>query len=173
MHIDTVANLGSRYTTVQISPKRALFALKAKSSTDVRSVGPCNRTALHERPSGSAIDQWYKYRFRYNEEYVPTVGTGKPAQFFSRRAIWRKTMHFHCQRPYCMEYTGSLPNSAVKLCKARIVLGWVTAREVLGVLLTFFRSRLICCFCKFLRYIEAISIPRLSLARLRSLIYIY
>ena len=36
-----------------------------------------------------------------------------------------------------MECTGSLPNSEVKPRKARIVLGWVTAREVLRVLLTF------------------------------------
>ena len=42
------------------------------------------------------------------------------------------------QRPYCVECTGSLPNSEVKPRKARIVLGWVTAREVLRVLLTFF-----------------------------------
>ena len=42
-----------------------------------------------------------------------------------------------CQRPYCVENTGSLPNSEVKHRKARIVLGWVTAREVLRVLLAF------------------------------------
>ncbi len=42
------------------------------------------------------------------------------------------------QRPYCVENTGSLPNSEVKHRKARIVLGWVTAREVLRVLLAFF-----------------------------------
>ena len=41
------------------------------------------------------------------------------------------------QRPYCGENTGSLPNSEVKHRKARIVLGWVTAREVLRVLLAF------------------------------------
>lgn len=41
------------------------------------------------------------------------------------------------QRPYCVECTGSLLNSVVKWRKARIVLGWVTAREVLRVLLTF------------------------------------
>ena len=45
------------------------------------------------------------------------------------------------QRPYCVECTGSLPNSEVKPRKARIVLGWVTAREVLRVLLTFLRLR--------------------------------
>ena len=42
-----------------------------------------------------------------------------------------------CQRPYCVEHTGSHPNSEVKRHKARIVLGWVTAREVLWVLLAF------------------------------------
>ena len=46
--------------------------------------------------------------------------------------------HLNCQRPYCVECTGSLPHSEVKPRKARIVLGWVTAREVLRVLLTFF-----------------------------------
>jgi hypothetical protein len=44
------------------------------------------------------------------------------------------------QRPYCVECTGSHPNSEVKPRKARIVLGWVTAREVLRVLLTFFAT---------------------------------
>ena len=44
-----------------------------------------------------------------------------------------------CQRPYCVECTGSHLNSEVKPRKARIVLGWVTAREVLRVLLTFFK----------------------------------
>ena len=46
--------------------------------------------------------------------------------------------HFSRQRPYCVECTGSLLNSEVKPRKARIVLGWVTAREVLRVLLAFF-----------------------------------
>ena len=45
-----------------------------------------------------------------------------------------------CQRPYCVENTGSHPNSEVKRRKARIVLGWVTAREVLRVLLAFFNT---------------------------------
>jgi hypothetical protein len=46
-----------------------------------------------------------------------------------------------CQRPYCVENTGSHPNSEVKRRKARIVLGWVTAREVLRVLLAFYLFR--------------------------------
>ena len=41
------------------------------------------------------------------------------------------------QRPYRIEYTGSLPNSAVKRCRARLVLGWGTAWESLWVLLAF------------------------------------
>ncbi len=50
----------------------------------------------------------------------------------------------HCQRPYCVENTGSLPNSEVKHRKARIVLGWVTAREVLRVLLAFLSIHKFC-----------------------------
>ena len=42
-----------------------------------------------------------------------------------------------CQRPYCVEYTRSHPNSEVKQRKARSVLGWGTAWEVLRVLLAF------------------------------------
>ena len=42
-----------------------------------------------------------------------------------------------CQRPYRNEYTGSLPNSEVNRCRARSVLGWGTAWEVLWVLLAF------------------------------------
>ena len=42
-----------------------------------------------------------------------------------------------CQRPYRNEYTGSLPNSEVNRCRARSVLGWGTAWEVLRVLLAF------------------------------------
>ena len=42
-----------------------------------------------------------------------------------------------CQRPYRVECTGSLPNSEVKRRRARLVLGWGTAREDLRVLLAF------------------------------------
>ena len=42
-----------------------------------------------------------------------------------------------CQRPYCVEYTRSHPNSAVNRHKARSVLGWGTAWEALRVPLTF------------------------------------
>ena len=42
------------------------------------------------------------------------------------------------QRPYRSEYTGSLQNSEVNHCRARIVLRWGTAREVLRVLLALF-----------------------------------
>ena len=41
------------------------------------------------------------------------------------------------QRPYCVEYTRSHPNSEVKRRKARSVLGWGTAWEALRVLLAF------------------------------------
>ena len=42
-----------------------------------------------------------------------------------------------CWRPYRVECTGSLLTSEVKRHRARIVLGWGTAREVLRVLSTF------------------------------------
>ena len=42
------------------------------------------------------------------------------------------------QRPYRVECTGSLPNSEVKRRRARLVLGWGTAREDLRVPLAFF-----------------------------------
>ena len=42
-----------------------------------------------------------------------------------------------CQRPYCAEHTRSHQNSEVKQRKARSVLGWGTAWEVLRVLLAF------------------------------------
>ena len=40
-------------------------------------------------------------------------------------------------RPYRVECTGSLPNSEVKRRRARLVLGWGTAREDLGMLSAF------------------------------------
>ena len=43
-------------------------------------------------------------------------------------------------RPYRCEYTGSLQNSEVNRSRARIVLRWGTAREVLRVLLALFIS---------------------------------
>ncbi len=42
-----------------------------------------------------------------------------------------------CWRPYQVEYTGSLLTSEVKQLRARIVLGWGTAWEVLRVLSAF------------------------------------
>ena len=50
-----------------------------------------------------------------------------------------------CQRPYRVECTGSLPNSEVKRRRARLVLGWGTAREDLRVLLAFFLLRAHAC----------------------------
>ena len=44
------------------------------------------------------------------------------------------------QRPYRGEYTGSLQNSEVNHRRARIVLRWGTAREVLRVLLALFAA---------------------------------
>ena len=47
--------------------------------------------------------------------------------------------HWHaCRwRPYRVEHTGSLPTSEVKRRRARLVLGWGTAREDLRVLPAF------------------------------------
>ena len=49
------------------------------------------------------------------------------------------------QRPYRVECTGSLPNSEVKRRRARLVLGWGTAREDLRVLLAFWFAVLCRC----------------------------
>ena len=57
-----------------------------------------------------------------------------------RRAPAPRQKGAKCQRPYRVENTGSLPNSAVKQRRARLVLGWGTAWESLGVLLAFFFS---------------------------------
>ena len=46
----------------------------------------------------------------------------------------RKKRHSVRWRPYRCEYTGSLQNSEVNRSRARIVLRWGTAREVLRVL---------------------------------------
>ena len=58
-------------------------------------------------------------------------------------------------RPYRNEYTGSLQNSEVNRCRARIVLRWGTAREVLRVLpaLFGFSRGLSSCFCIFMRIV--------------------
>ena len=58
-----------------------------------------------------------------------------PILFF---AIYKQIKKvFLRQRPYRVECTGSLPNSEVKRRRARLVLGWGTAREDLRVLLAF------------------------------------
>ena len=49
----------------------------------------------------------------------------------------RSNPPYRRQRPYCVEYTRSHPNSEAKQRKARSVLGWGTAWEVLRVLLAF------------------------------------
>ena len=60
-------------------------------------------------------------------------------------------------RPYRVECTGSLPTSEVKRRRARLVLGWGTAREDLRVLPAFASGRLLracvgtCCGVRGLR----------------------
>ena len=70
-----------------------------------------------------------------------------PARFFfvknnifhiDARSFWHLPVR---QRPYCAECTRSHPNSEVKQRKARIVLGWGTAWEVLRVPLAFYFFR--------------------------------
>lgn len=72
---------------------------------------------------------------------ITTLPTGQRISKWTSADVIPPTKHStteSCQRPYCVENTGSLPNSEVKQRKARIVLGWVTAREVLRVLLAFY-----------------------------------
>ena len=56
---------------------------------------------------------------------------------FDARMFWSARELIVRQRPYRNEYTRSLPNSEVNRCRARSVLGWGTAWEVLWVLLAF------------------------------------
>jgi hypothetical protein len=51
----------------------------------------------------------------------------------------------HRWRPYRVECTGSLPTSGVKRRRARLVLGWGTAREDLRVLPAFRACIVACC----------------------------
>ena len=53
------------------------------------------------------------------------------------RHFKRRAAQHHRWRPYRVEYTGSLLTSEVKRRRARLVLGWETAREDLRVLSAF------------------------------------
>ena len=57
-------------------------------------------------------------------------GVGGPGSLLGRWVV-------HRWRPYRVECTGSLPTSEVKRRRARLVLGWGTAREDLRVLPAF------------------------------------
>ena len=59
-------------------------------------------------------------------------------------ASYVSSLSFQRRRPYRVECTGSLPTSEVKRRRARLVLGWGTAREHLRVLSAFARV-LGCC----------------------------
>ena len=54
-----------------------------------------------------------------------------------------------CWRPYRVECSGSLPTSEVKRRRARLVLGWGTAREDLRVLPAFSLASLVCFLVSF------------------------
>ncbi len=72
-----------------------------------------------------------------------------------RQCEWMLRANHIRRRPYRVECTGSLLTSEVKRRRARLVLGWGTAREVLRVLSAFARpllvqvhwGRLPCTFC--------------------------
>jgi hypothetical protein len=55
--------------------------------------------------------------------------------------------HWFRWRPYRVECTGSLPTSEVKRRRARLVLGWGTAREDLRVLPAFIKMCVCVCVC--------------------------
>ena len=50
-----------------------------------------------------------------------------------QQALINTSLKHISRRPYCIEYAGSHSNSIAKRCKARVVLGWGTARELHGV----------------------------------------
>ena len=86
---------------------------------------------------GKAPRQWrMPHRFPPHNASCAPMGDEKREAHYTSCAALR-------QRPYRDENTGSLPNSAVKHHRARLVLGWGTAWESLGVLLAF------CPFCLF------------------------
>ena len=65
------------------------------------------------------------------------IPLGEHARFFSPCICSRGLDKDLRWRPYHVECTGSLPNSEVKRRRARLVLGWGTAREDLRVLPAF------------------------------------
>ena len=58
-------------------------------------------------------------------------------EYVGKFASMSSTKNALRRRPYRVECTGSLPTSEVKRRRARLVLGWGTAREVLRVLTAF------------------------------------
>jgi hypothetical protein len=83
--------------------------------------------------------------------YMKTLAVGHTAIITYYRLLLSRTLRLFCFfgvhgslmheisscRPYCVEYTGSHPNSEVKRHRARLVLGWGTAWEHLRVLTAF------------------------------------
>ena len=81
--------------------------------------------------------------FRVNFPFWAYILTGQPPNQLHSSCITapcRWCSILFRQRPYCDEHTRSHPNSEVKHRKARSVLGWGTAWEVLRVLLAFCQS---------------------------------
>ena len=89
------------------------------------------RPTVLEKSTVSAIVAFFRLRSFYNicfaHAAIAQLKSSVPRQ---------EKLNFRW-RPYHVEYTGSLPNSEVKRCRARLVLGWGTAREDLRVLPAF------------------------------------
>ena len=78
------------------------------------------------------------HAYRYNTASGTMYGPLFPQCFnaFAQNYIFMQLGYR--RRPYRVEYTGSLLTSEVKRRRARLVLGWGTAREDLRVLSAFF-----------------------------------
>ena len=80
--------------------------------------------------------------------YIAKIRTSQSLAEQIRTTFRRSTTHSIRRRPYRVEYTGSLLTSEVKRRKARLVLGWGTAREDLRVLSAFIGAPYALCVCR-------------------------
>ena len=104
--------------------------------------------ATHRAPGGGRQVRWpdgapERLGVTVGGPCGPLLGPYRAPFLTFRGVFWRLSSlsALFRQRPYRVEYAGSLPNSAVKRRRARLVLGWGTAWESLGVLLAFFSPR--------------------------------
>ena len=86
----------------------------------------------HRQATGREHTHWLRVAM------PPTPAPCAPHSHMGRcaamRHFKRRAAQHHRWRPYRVEYTGSLLTSEVKRHRARLVLGWGTAREDLWVL---------------------------------------